>query len=616
MEKNPGNPFTIHKNKYKQNWPYDHFMDGDHMNINPFGPQFQSLGPSGPELFFGRKWWYFNQLQNILDCDGLSLTDQLIRLLQYRRDIDYPEDYQIWVESRSAEEKSEEALSREEEAEDEQSEYVAATQEEDAVDEPAEYVAVDKPVARVIRDYYKLEQEKKKKKMQMERALLEPQEMHPYVEIMPPPPPPPPERQYEQVRQELYQPPRPVQPPPVRPRLQQNPVKIKPRYVKPKAKDSSSKFRYNEHYSTMEPPTAPLTELPSKSNVETSDYRDERPTNLNKSPISPYHKVARSGDNQKNDTENATDTDSQIMDLLGIDYVSDNELTNSIDSLRINNDTANSLQLQDDLLKDVDWNKHRRQTDLNVELSNCYLVIVPASTTNLEPKITKLLKKYKTAKNKKQVVTAIACSKMSNIVLLEANEIITDLILTLASSGQISCQCRRNYSIRRMNPFFESVKRPIDIGEKVEYLDKHKFKNIAPENIILRSHSKDPQSDDVSFKKKLLATLKNSKETEVDAALISEIFPDAQISSKNEFRDTEDGIMIYKGILSQKPEATKSIIENLNIASIYAKGEKARNDAKLDETINERRTPIEQSVSIPDTKVKIPARMQLLKIKD
>ncbi|XP_047040684.1 uncharacterized protein LOC124645005, partial [Helicoverpa zea] len=61
MEKNPGNPFTIHKNKYKQNWPYDHFMDGDHMNINPFGPQFQSLGPSGPELFFGRKWWYFNQ---------------------------------------------------------------------------------------------------------------------------------------------------------------------------------------------------------------------------------------------------------------------------------------------------------------------------------------------------------------------------------------------------------------------------------------------------------------------------------------------------------------------------------------------------------------------------
>ncbi|XP_063891049.1 genetic suppressor element 1 [Helicoverpa armigera] len=232
-------------------------------------------------------------LQNILDCDGLSLTDQLIRLLQYRRDIDYPEDYQIWVESRSAEEKSEEALSREEETEDEPSEYVAAvsehnnliliclvvltvasaaaehevsgsiagsdgnrsTQEEDALDEPAEYVAVDKPVARVIRDYYKLEQEKKKKKMQMERALLEPQEMHPYVEIMPPPPPPPPERQYEQVRQELYQPPRPVQPPPVRPstfiqqrpalsqRLQQNPVKIKPRYVKPKAKFVQTKRR-------------------------------------------------------------------------------------------------------------------------------------------------------------------------------------------------------------------------------------------------------------------------------------------------------------------------------------------------------------------------------------
>ncbi|XP_026726458.1 uncharacterized protein LOC113492926 [Trichoplusia ni] len=61
VEKNPGNPFTIHKNKYRQNWLWNHFMDGDHMNINPFGPHFQSLGPSGPELFFGRKWWYFNQ---------------------------------------------------------------------------------------------------------------------------------------------------------------------------------------------------------------------------------------------------------------------------------------------------------------------------------------------------------------------------------------------------------------------------------------------------------------------------------------------------------------------------------------------------------------------------
>ncbi|KAJ8735054.1 hypothetical protein PYW08_014304 [Mythimna loreyi] len=60
-ERNPGNPFTVHKNKYKQNWPYNHYMDGDHMNINPFGPQFGVMGPTGPELFFGRKWWYFNQ---------------------------------------------------------------------------------------------------------------------------------------------------------------------------------------------------------------------------------------------------------------------------------------------------------------------------------------------------------------------------------------------------------------------------------------------------------------------------------------------------------------------------------------------------------------------------
>ncbi|KAF9409663.1 hypothetical protein HW555_011037 [Spodoptera exigua] len=61
LEKNPGNPFTIHKNKYKQNWLYNHYMDGDHMNINPIAPKFANLGPSGPELFFGRKWWYYNQ---------------------------------------------------------------------------------------------------------------------------------------------------------------------------------------------------------------------------------------------------------------------------------------------------------------------------------------------------------------------------------------------------------------------------------------------------------------------------------------------------------------------------------------------------------------------------
>ncbi|XP_045515143.1 uncharacterized protein LOC123708468 [Pieris brassicae] len=60
-EKNAGNPFTIHKDKYKQNWLWNHQMDGDHMNVNPYAPIFQNYGPSGSSLFFGRKWWYYNQ---------------------------------------------------------------------------------------------------------------------------------------------------------------------------------------------------------------------------------------------------------------------------------------------------------------------------------------------------------------------------------------------------------------------------------------------------------------------------------------------------------------------------------------------------------------------------
>ncbi|XP_052753669.1 uncharacterized protein LOC116413661 [Galleria mellonella] len=58
-EKNPGN--TVHKNKYKQNWLWNRYMDGDRMNVNLYAPQFNNLGPSGADLFFGRKWWYFNQ---------------------------------------------------------------------------------------------------------------------------------------------------------------------------------------------------------------------------------------------------------------------------------------------------------------------------------------------------------------------------------------------------------------------------------------------------------------------------------------------------------------------------------------------------------------------------
>ncbi|XP_050684740.1 uncharacterized protein LOC126979461 isoform X2 [Leptidea sinapis] len=60
-EKNAGNPYTLYKDKYKQNWPWNHQMDGDHMNVNPLAPEFQNQGPSGASLFFGRKWWYFNQ---------------------------------------------------------------------------------------------------------------------------------------------------------------------------------------------------------------------------------------------------------------------------------------------------------------------------------------------------------------------------------------------------------------------------------------------------------------------------------------------------------------------------------------------------------------------------
>lgn len=33
------------------------------MNLNPFGPPFANMGPSGVDLFFGRKWWYYNQVR-------------------------------------------------------------------------------------------------------------------------------------------------------------------------------------------------------------------------------------------------------------------------------------------------------------------------------------------------------------------------------------------------------------------------------------------------------------------------------------------------------------------------------------------------------------------------
>ncbi|KAL4707654.1 hypothetical protein ACJJTC_007004 [Scirpophaga incertulas] len=64
FQKNEGNPFTLHKGKYKQNWMWNHALDGDHMNINPYGPNFLTYGqdgPTGEALFLGRKWWYFHE---------------------------------------------------------------------------------------------------------------------------------------------------------------------------------------------------------------------------------------------------------------------------------------------------------------------------------------------------------------------------------------------------------------------------------------------------------------------------------------------------------------------------------------------------------------------------
>ncbi|XP_062528715.1 uncharacterized protein LOC110386884 isoform X2 [Bombyx mori] len=61
FETNPGNPYTIHDDKYEQNWMWKHDMDGEHMNVNPYAPKLHDMNPSGADLFFGRKWWYFNQ---------------------------------------------------------------------------------------------------------------------------------------------------------------------------------------------------------------------------------------------------------------------------------------------------------------------------------------------------------------------------------------------------------------------------------------------------------------------------------------------------------------------------------------------------------------------------
>ncbi|XP_063392611.1 uncharacterized protein LOC134678092 [Cydia fagiglandana] len=60
-EFNPQNPYTVHKNRYLQNYLWNHKMTGDHMNVNPYAPRFITFGATAPELFYSRKWWYFNQ---------------------------------------------------------------------------------------------------------------------------------------------------------------------------------------------------------------------------------------------------------------------------------------------------------------------------------------------------------------------------------------------------------------------------------------------------------------------------------------------------------------------------------------------------------------------------
>ncbi|XP_013163291.1 PREDICTED: uncharacterized protein LOC106114575 [Papilio xuthus] len=74
-ERNAGNPYTVHKNHYKQNWMWNHIMTGDHMNVNPYAPLINNYGPSGAALIFGRKWWYFNQRRIFFSYDRGEVTN-------------------------------------------------------------------------------------------------------------------------------------------------------------------------------------------------------------------------------------------------------------------------------------------------------------------------------------------------------------------------------------------------------------------------------------------------------------------------------------------------------------------------------------------------------------
>ncbi|CAH1643199.1 unnamed protein product [Spodoptera littoralis] len=119
-------------------------------------------------------------LQNVLDCNGISIRDQLLQLLRSRREQEFPEDSQIYVRSQASPEDTQEPYIDKvssQPASQERDEDLSRPV-EDVMDDPPDYIAYDKPVARVIKDYYKIEQDNKNKKaiidakIAKERGLL------------------------------------------------------------------------------------------------------------------------------------------------------------------------------------------------------------------------------------------------------------------------------------------------------------------------------------------------------------------------------------------------------------------------------------------------------------
>ncbi|KAF9791330.1 hypothetical protein SFRURICE_021496, partial [Spodoptera frugiperda] len=86
-------------------------------------------------------------LQNVLDCQGISIKDQILQLLlqRSRREQESPEDLQIYATSQPTSQEGDEDL--------------------------------DKPVARVIKDYYKIEQANKNKKAIIEAKIAKEREL-------------------------------------------------------------------------------------------------------------------------------------------------------------------------------------------------------------------------------------------------------------------------------------------------------------------------------------------------------------------------------------------------------------------------------------------------------